>query len=139
MGDHSKGTKNNDSLDKISDWCLLEAECVDSMDSLSELFEGDTASNISNLIEDLDVEEGNSLALYNTQVTDECNRSIAELKRKFIASPVRSVADLSPSLQAVHISPQRQSKRRLFHDSGICDETTNSVTQVDTVDNVNVV
>lgn len=136
MGDHSKGTKTNDSLDKISDWCLLEAECVDSVDTLSELFEGDTASNISNLIEDLDVDEGNSLALYNSQVTDECNRSIAELKRKFIASPVRSVADLSPSLQAVHISPQRQSKRRLFYDSGICDETTNSITQVDNVDNV---
>lgn len=141
MGEPTKGTDNIDSVDNVNDWCLIEAECVNSMDTLSELFDGDTASNISNLIDDLEpVEEGNSLALFNTQSAEECDRTIAELKRKFIASPiaspVRSVADLSPSLQAVHISPQRQSpqrhsKRRLFGDSGIEDETANSITQVD--------
>lgn len=132
MGESTKGT-DNDSLDSLNDWCLIEATCVDSMDTISELFEADTASNISNLIDDLDVvDEGNSLALYNSQVTEECSKAIVELKRKFITSPVRSVADLSPSLQAVHISPQRLSKRRLFVDSGIEDETPNAVTQVET-------
>ena len=135
MGESTKGT-DNDSLDSLNDWCLIEATCVDSMDTISELFEADTASNISNLIDDLDVvDEGNSLALYNSQVTEECSKAIVELKRKFITSPVRSVADLSPSLQAVHISPQRLSKRRLFVDSGIEDETPNAVTQVETFEN----
>ena len=137
MGDLIKGTEQSNSLENLNEWCLItEAECVESMDTLSDLFETDTdASNISNLIDDLQpVEQGNSLALYNTQVTEECDRTIVELKRKFIASPDRSFADLSPRLEAVHISPQRVSKRRLFLDSGIAeDETENTVTQVDSV------
>lgn len=134
MGEPAKGIEKSESLDNINDWCFItEADCIDDVDTLSELFEADTDSDISNLIDDLDpVNQGNSLALYNEQVNEECETAIAALKRKFIASPDRSVENLSPRLQAVHISPQRLIKRRLFEDSGIGeDETANSVTQVD--------
>lgn len=134
MGEPAKGTENSDSFENINDWCFVtEADCVDSVDTFSELFEGDTGSNVSNLIDDLETEsQGNSLALFNQQVTEECETAIADLKRKFIASPDRSLENLSPRLQAVHISPQRLIKRRLFEDSGIGeDETAHSLTQVD--------
>nr|AYA94154.1 MAG: E1 protein [Human papillomavirus] len=132
MGDNIKGTENTDSLENLSDWCFItEAECVDSVDTLSELFDAETESDISNLIDDIEPgSQGNSLALFNEQVTEECNNAISELKRKFIASPDQSLEKLSPRLQAVHISPQRVSKRRLFEDSGLGDdETSNAVTQ----------
>lgn len=133
MGDHNKGTDN---LENNSKWFLLtEADCVDSLHELDELFEESTEnSNISNLIDDGEVDEsnqGNSLLLYNTQVTEECNRAILDLKRKYVISPQHSVADLSPKLHAVHISPRKNIKRRLFRDSGIEeDEATNLSEQV---------
>lgn len=135
MADSTKGTENNDSLENINDWYFVtEAECVDcvdSVDSLSEIFDADTDSNVSNLIDDLEpVSQGNSLALFNSQVTEDCNNAISELKRKYIGSPDHTLDKLSPRLQEVHISPQRVSKRRLFEDSGLGeDETSNAVTQ----------
>lgn len=137
MGEPTKGTNNNDSLENMNDWCLLEADCVDSMDTLSDLFETETnVSSISNLIDDLEpVTQGNSLALFNSQVREECDKDLLDLKRKFLASPERSVNELSPRLEAVHISPQRLSKRRLFENTEISnDETSNSVEQVPNVD-----
>nr|AEX31166.1 E1 protein [Human papillomavirus] len=141
MGEPHKGTSNFDCLDNIGDWCVItEAECVDSVDTLSELFDADTdASNISNLIDDdLDsISQGNSLALFNCQEAEECNKAITDLKRKFIASPDETIEKLSPRLQEVHISPQRksQTKRKLFEDSGIADdETADSFVQVDPID-----
>lgn len=145
MGDSTKGTANVDSLDNISEWCFVnEAECVDSLDTISELFDADTdVSNISNLIDDdLDsVDQGNSLALFNAQVREECDKAITDLKRKFIASPDHSVEKLSPRLQAVQISPQKtlNPKRKLFEDSGLGDdETTNSFVQVDPLGSLSV-
>ncbi|ANA05267.1 early protein E1 [Human papillomavirus 157] len=142
MGDPHKGTSNFDCLENINDWCVItEAECMDSVDTLSELFDADTdASNISNLIDDdLDSNsQGNSLALFNCQEAEECNKAISDLKRKFIESPVHAVETLSPRLLAVHISPQRHSnsKRKLFEDSGIADdETADSFVQVEPLDN----
>nr|AYA94148.1 MAG: E1 protein [Human papillomavirus] len=139
MGDPHKGTAKIDSLENIDEWCIVtEAECVDDVDTLSELFDADTeASDISNLIDD-DLDsgiQGNSLALFNRQVAEECDKAITDLKRKFIASPEHSVEKLSPRLEAIQISPQRQSssKRKLFQDSGIDDETTNSIIQVDSL------
>lgn len=133
MGDTTKGT-----LDSLKDWYLItEAECVDSMETLSDLFDADTeASNASNLIDDLDVvDEGNSLALFNEQVRVDCDKAITDLKRKFIASPERSVEELSPRLEAVQITPKRLSKRRLFRDSGIEDETPDINVQVESLEN----
>lgn len=131
MGDN-KGT---DSVE--STWYIVrEAECIDSIDTLDDLFEESTnGSVVSNLINDDEVDQGNSLALYNLQESEECNNAILALKRKYSKSPeqaVAAVADLSPRLQAVKITPERQSKRRLFHDSGVVeDEAENSIAQVD--------
>ena len=136
MGDPSKGIDNFANMENNNDWFISEAECVESLDALDEIFDKSTdeGSNISQLIDD-DVEvdsedRGNSLALFNRQVTEECDRAIQVLKRKYI-SPQHSVVDLSPKLQAVTISPRKLTKRRLFQDSGIEeDEVENSIEQV---------
>ena len=139
MADLSKGTDNFNVSG--NSWLLNdEAECFDSIDTYEELFDrSPECSNISNLIDD-DVDEtdqGNSLALFNRQVNEECNRAIAELKRKYKKSSSEpTVAALSPRLEAIRISPDRtnsSSKRRLFEeDSGIIeDETTNISVQVE--------
>ena len=132
MGDPNKGKL----IDNIgcSSWFIEEAECVDSLDTIDELFDNSTedGSDISNLIDDVDpCIQGNSLALFNEQVTVECDAEILALKRKFNTSPEQSVIEISPRLAAVHISPQRSIKRRLFGDSGIEeDETSNNVEKV---------
>lgn len=143
MGDSNKGTENFDIIDdsRNRNWYIMdEAECVDSLESLEDIFdESNDGSNISQLIDDeVDEEDqGNSLALYNTQITVECDRAIQVLKRKYY-SPQQSIVDLSPKLQAVSITPRKSSKRRLFQDSGIEeDEAENNVEQVQTgADNV---
>lgn len=132
----TKGT-NNIEMDDSSWFIVHEADCVDVTNSLDELFEDSTdCSNISNLIDDSvdEIDQGNSLALYNQQVTEECNSAVASLKRKFRKSPPeQSVAALSPRLQAISISPQRigSSKRKLFEDSGIGDDETTNTYQVE--------
>lgn len=118
MGEPTKGTNIPD-----SSWFILDsAECVDSLESLEELFDQstDTESVVSNLIDDGDFpDEGPSLALYHQKITEDCNKAIHELKRKYIGSP-EAVDQLSPRLKAVEISPKRpSSKRKLFEDSGI--------------------
>lgn len=144
MGDLTKGTELNDNS---GEWFIVqESDCVDDLDTLDNLFETSTdCSGISNLIDDIAedaVDEGNSLALYNTQVTEECNSAIQSLKRKFLKSPEQQLAELSPKLKAVHITPKKNSsKRRLqFDDSGIVDdeaENTNEKVVEDTNNNVN--
>ena len=119
MADPSKGI---DCVDR-SAWFVDEAECVDE-NTLDDLFDGsdDDGSTVSNLIDDANLDQGNSLALYNTQISKECDRAVAQLKRKYMKSPqASSVAELSPRLESIYISPckERQSKRRLFQDSGI--------------------
>nr|AYA94049.1 MAG: E1 protein [Human papillomavirus] len=129
--------KGTDNVDENAWFIVQEADCVDEFETLDDIFEQSTVgSTVSNLIDDdVDsVDQGNSLALYNTQVTDECEKAIARLKRKYIQSPQTSIAELSPKLEAVSISPckERQSKRRLFHDSGLGDdETSNAFEQVE--------
>ena len=138
MGDLNKGTD----IDNIesADWFIVEeADCVDDgVNTLDELFENSTSGSvISNLIDDEPVDQGNSLALLNSQITDECDRVIVDLKRKYLGSPHKSFVDLSPRLEAVHISPQRQIKKRLFQDSGIEDDeaaNTNENVQVEEVE-----
>lgn len=120
---------------KGTEWFLeLEADCS-SMDTLNNLFDESTDSDISNFIDNEDqVDQAVPLALFNKQNAEECNNAILELKRKYV-SPDRSVAELSPRLEAVCISPQRhkQTKRKLFEDSGIeNDEAENSLAQVET-------
>nr|UXX42007.1 MAG: E1 [Gammapapillomavirus sp.] len=128
----SKGTEKNFDLEGINEWCITEAECVN--ESLDNLFEESTNDSIvSNLIDDADsVDQGNSLALFNQQSSEEYDKALVVLKRKLNVTPEKpSVADLSPRLLAVHITPERQSKRRLFNDSGIAeDEAESSYVQV---------
>lgn len=130
MGDVNKGTEFT--IETSSEWFIKEAECINSLESLEELFEESTdESEVSNLIDDTDCCQGNSLALFNKQLTEDCNSAVAELKRKFTASPAQSVAELSPRLLAIQISPERSIKRRLFDDSGIeHDETENATEKV---------
>ena len=140
MGDPTKGTDSFDCLEGASSWYFVSAaECVDDIDDIDELFEKSTDSSVSNLIDDSDeVDQGNTLAVFNEQLQQDCDQAIQLLKRKYVNSPESAVAALSPKLQAVCISPQRdkQSKRRLnFQDSGIeQDEAENTLTsQVDTL------
>lgn len=120
MGDPTKGTDN---IPLTGQWFIEEqAECVDSLDTYNELFDESTdGSDLANFIDNDEVDEGRPLALFNSQMAEESNQRILELKRKYV-SPIRSVAELSPRLEAVSISPQRQSKRRLFEDSGIVED-----------------
>lgn len=147
MGDPDKGTDINtfDALEGGSDWYLVsQAEC--SIDTIEDLFETstDSVSCISNLIDDDEVDQGNSLALFNELLTEDSNRAVADLKRKFRSSPPEAVESLSPRLEAVHITPEKAFKRRLFHDSGIeQDETENltekvveSIQETESIDNV---
>lgn len=134
MADHSKG------IDFVDDksWCIIdEAECMDESNSIDDLFErSDEGSTISNLLDDENPQEqGNSLALFNQQITEECVKAVAQLKRKYAKSPeAPSVAELSPRLESICISPQkeRQSKRRLFQDSGLGEDEAETISvQVD--------
>nr|AYA94181.1 MAG: E1 protein [Human papillomavirus] len=129
-------TKGIDSVDDSSWFIVEEAECLD--DTLDALFEksDDDESTVSNLIDDVhSQEQGNSLALFNTQITEECDKAVSVLKRKYVQSPkATTVADLSPRLDAITISPEKekQSKRRLFEDSGLGEDEAELVSlQVD--------
>ncbi|ANG08983.1 E1 [Human papillomavirus 191] len=127
MGDNKPGKDSLESLEGCSDWYFVEeAECnsLDSVYDLEELFDCSNSSDISNLIDDCEeVDQGNSLELFNKQLTEDCNKAILDLKRKYMSpSPNKSYCadrDLSPRLQAVSLSSEKSSKRRLFKDSGI--------------------
>lgn len=131
--ENKKGTK------PISDWFIIRESEVDSLeplDSFEELFES-SGSDISDLIDDTEVEQGNSLALHNALITEACDAAIANfVKRNQTPSTnVEPVAELSPRLASVKLTPSGESKgkRKLFEDSGIeQDETEDcSRTQVD--------
>lgn len=139
MGESTKGTDNLENLDE-SWFVVTEATCENELDTLEELFDESTdGSNISDLIDD-DVDEldqGNSLALFNCQLSEDCENAISNLKRKYMKSPQQAaIANLSPRLEAIKLTPERKSKRRLFlQDSGIGDdEAACSSEQVENVD-----
>lgn len=107
------------------DWYIVrEAEC-DGEDSLEELFEGDTDSDVSGLLDDSEQKEGNSLQLYQQQEAAASEQLDTILKRKYLGTPEqeKDLANLSPRLSAVEISPKGSAaKKRLFgplNDSGI--------------------
>lgn len=133
MGDLTKGTDDIENIEKDSSWFIVsEAECFTDINSLDNIFEESTdGSVVSQLIDDVDnASQGNSLALYNRQITDDCNKALSDLKRKYLRSPQQSVAELSPILQAVKITGEGKSKRRLFQDSGIEEDETANTSQV---------
>ncbi|AGU62951.1 E1 protein [Mustela putorius papillomavirus 1] len=116
-------------------WFIIrEAECSSGEESFERMFDDETQdTDISNLIDDTEInEEGleeNHLALFNAQINEDNNRQLSDLKRKYSTpSPQARVQDLSPRLAAVTISPpKKNSKRRLFEDSGI--ESFNNETE----------
>ena len=120
MGD--KGINSPNSLEGFSGWYLVtEAECNDDLTDLETLFDKSDCSEISNLIDDgEELEQGNSLALLNQQLLEESNQQLADLKRKYISPTKDADIDLSPQLQSVSLSSEpKNSKRKLFEDSGI--------------------
>ena len=111
--------KGSTSKEGFGDWCILEADCSDIENDMEQLFERDTDSDISDLIDDCDLEQGNSLELFHQQECKQSEEQLQKLKRKCL-SP-KAVAQLSPRLQSISLSPQQKSKRRLFaeQDSGV--------------------
>lgn len=129
----SKGINSIETIENESEWFIISgAECVDDIESLEIFEENSQCTNISQLIDDAvdDLDQGNSLALFNEQLAEDCNLAISKLKRKYVRSPEQSIAALSPRLQAVKISGQGKSKRKLFQDSGIEEDEAESTTQV---------
>ena len=111
--------KGSTSKEGFGDWCLLEADCSDVENDLGQLFERDTDSDISDLLDDTELEQGNSLELFHQQECEQSEEQLQKLKRKYF-SP-KAVAQLSPRLASISLSPQQKSKRRLFaeQDSGL--------------------
>lgn len=111
--------KGSTSKEGFGDWCLLEADCSDVENDLGQLFERDTDSDISDLLDDTELEQGNSLELFHQQECEQSEEQLQKLKRKYL-SP-KAVAQLSPRLESISLSPQQKSKRRLFaeQDSGL--------------------
>ena len=114
----NKGTKN--AKEGCSKWFIMEAACSDIETDLEKLFEDSTDSDISDLIDDENVEQGNSRELFQQQESQNSEEQLQKLKRKYL-SPKAAVAQLSPRLESISISPKQKSKRRLFteQDSGL--------------------
>ena len=114
--------KGTDAGAGCSDWFLVEADCSDTSDlenDLEKLFNEETDSDISDLIDDGDIEQGNSRELLCQQETEESEQQVQLLKRKYF-SP-KAISQLSPRLESISLSPQHKSKKRLFveQDSGL--------------------
>lgn len=124
----SKGTN---SPECGGDWFLVrEADCDEDEEDeeLEELFEN---SDVSDLIDDTDVEQGNSLKLFNELEAEENERKHLFLKRKYFSPKARSTAEvdgdatLSPRLESMSLaSTGSKVKKRLFghDDSGVAVE-----------------
>ncbi|AEP82743.1 unnamed protein product [Canis familiaris papillomavirus 10] len=99
-------------------YIIREAECSDTDDDE----ESDPEGDIPDLITDTPVEQGNTQAVFQEQQLSDDLMQVQQLKRKFM-SPKQKVADLSPRLKAITITPPKPSaKRRLFEasfDSGV--------------------
>ncbi|AFQ52494.1 putative E1 protein [Canis familiaris papillomavirus 13] len=107
-------------------YVVREAECEESDDEedLEKLFDDSTDGDLSDLIDDGEVVEADCChaELLNAQLAEDDRCRLSVLKRKYTTPSPKApdVQDLSPSLQAVSISPRKKhSKRRLFDDSGI--------------------
>lgn len=99
-----------------------EASCSDCEDSEEE--NENTDCENSDFIDNSEVVQGETVALFHQQECAHEERTVQLLKRKCLRSPKQKVdCDLSPQLNAITISPEKQPpKRRLFqqeNDSGI--------------------
>ncbi|AHJ81398.1 putative early E1 protein [Eptesicus serotinus papillomavirus 3] len=108
----NKGTDDG-GLEGCSDWYFVnEAECSEEDDALEKIFdESDSETNVSDLVDNASVEQGNTLELFQRQEIQTGLEQILQLKRKFVNSPKESdVAALSPQLQKISITPKKVKK-----------------------------
>lgn len=111
------------------EWFIVrEADCSEEdNDTFEDIFEGNTQESfVSDLLDDSQQEQGNSLQLFHQLEQNESERELSHIKRKLLLTPEsKDVAELSPRLGAVALSPRTQNppKRRLFtssiEDSGL--------------------
>jgi hypothetical protein len=110
-----------DPIEGCSGWFIDdEAECSDLENELEKLFDEEASeTDLSDFLDDGETEQGNSRDLFHQQESAECEEQVQFLKRKYF-SP-KAVQQLSPRLQAISLSPQQKSKKRLFveQDSGV--------------------
>ncbi|AAZ39508.1 E1 protein [human papillomavirus 101] len=129
----NKGTSPHICDYNAIDFIDAEAACEE-LDPLEAVLEESDGTDISDLIDNTEEpDEGNSLALLNKQQLEDDTQQLKILKRKYFSpSPKQqAVIDLSPRLQQLRVSSQGSSKRRLvFEDSGLGNETEDSVTEV---------
>ncbi|AOP12497.1 E1 [Canis familiaris papillomavirus 19] len=136
-----EGERGNEDVEGDGGWFLVsQADCSDADDDFDCLLDASADTNISDLIDD-NVVEGDNVdhaRLLNLQRLEQDLSQLGGPKRKYLTPSPKGTSpnDLSPSLQAVSLSPRpKNSKRRLFQDSGIesiNNETEDSVTRGET-------
>ncbi|CDN67541.1 E1 protein [Phodopus sungorus papillomavirus 1] len=131
--------EGTDGGEGYSGWYIVsEAECADGDDSLEDLEAlFDQSTQESTFIDTDEVDQGNSLSLFQQQLFQDDEEQLASLKRKYAATPSKEqsldIATLSPRLASVSISPRsRTSKKKLFQDSGLGHETQDSASREET-------
>ncbi|AKE50898.1 E1 [Trichechus manatus latirostris papillomavirus 3] len=108
-----------------NEWVILEAECSDENDPPEDVPDYDAATDISELLDNSEVEQGNTLELFSLQENRESQRQVLELKRKYVRrrEDQKVLCDLSPRWNVLRNSPDKKKvKRRHINpegDSGI--------------------
>ncbi|AHJ81386.1 putative early E1 protein [Eptesicus serotinus papillomavirus 1] len=134
MADSNEGTDDG-GLEGCSGWYIVnEAECSEEDEDLEKLFDGsDSESNVSDLVDNASVEQGNTLELFQRQEIQTGLDQIQHLKRKFVNSPKESdVAALSPQLQKISITPKKvkKAKKNLFQPERITNEADDATEEL---------
>lgn len=113
------GNGDDDGDEGCSGWFLEEAACSDKDSDFEHLFDGSDESDVSDLVDNASVNQGNSLQLFQQQEAESESLVVEDLKRKYLHSPeTKTVSDLSPQLQNVHITPRKPKKRKNLFPSG---------------------
>lgn len=117
------------------EWFLAREAAHSDMEESVDDIEPSADSEISDLFDDSEVNQGNSLHLYHQQEGEQHERQLSVLKRKLVTSPEQNIdLELSPRLDAIAISPAKPAvKRRLFtqNDSGLDLPTQYEATNAD--------
>ena len=100
-------SKGSTSKEGLSDWCILEAECSDLENDFEQLFEQDTDSDVSDLLDNGELEQGNSLELFHQQECEQSEEQLQILKRSILVQKLsRSLVRVS-SRYRCHLSRNR--------------------------------
>ncbi|UQE90569.1 E1 [Trichechus manatus papillomavirus] len=105
-----------------NEWFLMEAECSDENDPPEDVPDYDAATDVSDLIDDTEVEEGNTLELFRVQEHKQSQYQVTQLKRKYVPrsrEQTKVLCDLSPRLNVLANSPEKtRVKRRHLEQEG---------------------